>query len=80
MLIYLNQENLKLNVQCGALEKYEATPEIEEIVRRAQALQKKKDDFTKTVFEPEIKVILDMVDKINVTANPELKALREKKK
>jgi len=78
MLLYFNQDNLNLNVQCGALEDYQATPEVKEIVRRAQELKEKRDEFTKTVFDPEIKQLLEMVDRINITANPELKSLRSK--
>lgn len=77
MLIYFDKEDLQLQIKVGSLEEYTPTPEIKELVRRADALKTKRDLFIANEFEPEMKALLDIVDRINITANPQLKALRD---
>ena len=79
MLLFFNEKTLDLTVQTGALSDYVPTPEIKEIVHEALLLKEKREEFYNKEFNPKMKKLLDRIDLINVTANPELKVLRDKK-
>jgi hypothetical protein len=78
MILYFDKETLHLNVKLGALESYQPSEEIKAIVAKADDLRAQSDLFHKTVIEPDMKLILDAIDKINIAAHPQLEELRKK--
>lgn len=77
MILYFEKNDLNLNVKLGALESYECTEEIRNLVATIDLLKKQKDEFLKEIYQPKLKEILEEVERLNIAANPTLTEMRK---
>jgi hypothetical protein len=74
MILWIDESTLDMQVKIGPLEKYEVTEEIKEAFERSKKIKELRDTFINEAYNPEVKKLLDLVDKINKNANESLKS------
>ena len=79
MIIFINPSTLDLEIRLGPMETYAPTDEIEAIYKKTKMIKSLKEDFLNNIYDPEVKKLLDMVDKVNKKENPSLQKVAKQK-
>jgi len=77
MIIWINEDTLQLEIRVGATEKYIPTEEMLELDSKVEKIKKLYTDFLDEEYNPKVKSILTIIDRINRKNNPELNKKRK---